>query len=305
MLLEINWPLTLAALTFSVGCAESPTDIRSVERDLRVPAARDPGAAAGAGTRTKEVLPEYAGTSVYHIVYLPMDWKPDKAYPIIVEYAGNGGYRNQFGDVSTGHVEDSKLGYGISAGNEFIWICLPYLNAAGTRNVTKWWGDAPDYDARPTVDYCKAAVRWICAKYGGDPGRVVLVGFSRGAIACNFIGLYDGEIAKIWRAFVAFSHYDGVVQRWSYPGCDRASALERLKRLGNRPQYICAETGSGAHSVGATQAYLQSTGIKGDFEFRHIGFRNHNDAWVLGPSKAREELRNWVRAVVGLKSDRD
>jgi len=44
---------------------------------------------------------------------------------VIVEYAGNGNYANKYGDVSSGEVEGSKLGYGISGGTGFIWICMP------------------------------------------------------------------------------------------------------------------------------------------------------------------------------------
>ena len=122
---------------------------------------------------------------------------PAEKLPVIIDFAGNGPYKNRFGDVSTGHPEGSKMGYGISGGIGFIWVCLPYLNNAGTANVSKWWGDPPKYDAGPTVAYCKKAVAWICEKYGGDPKSVILCGFSRGAIACNFIGLYHAEIDKI------------------------------------------------------------------------------------------------------------
>lgn len=293
----ISFIVTAAALVAVWTCTLSadPPDIRSVEPDLQIPAI---STQVAAGKRFKEFLPDYSETDVYHVVYLPTDWRPGAKFPVIVEYAGNGGYKNRFGDVSLGRPEDSKLGFGISAGRGFIWVCLPYLNNAATTNVIKWWGDPPQYDPQPTVDYCKQAVPWICAKYGGDPDRVVLAGFSRGAIACNFIGLHDDEIAKLWRGFVAYSHYDGVVERWGYPGCDRASAIERLKRLGARLQFICAEEGAGNHSIVATKAVLDSTGVDGNFTFRGTGFRNHNDAWILRPSRARSALRAWLQTVV-------
>jgi hypothetical protein len=46
---------------------------------------------------------------------------------------------------------------------------------------------------------------------------VFIAGFSRGAIACNFIGLRDDEIASLWCGFVVHSHYEGV-RDW--PGSD-------------------------------------------------------------------------------------
>ena len=75
---------------------------------------------------------------------------------------------------------------------------------------------------------------------GGDPERVLLVGFSRGAIGCNYLGLYDDEIAELWKAMIPYSHYDGV-RLWGYPKSDMASARTRLKRLRDTPQLICHE----------------------------------------------------------------
>lgn len=76
-----------------------------------------------------------------------------------MEYSGNGPYHDRNGDISTGLVEGSKLGYGLSGGVGYIWLCLPYLNSKGTENVRKWWGDAPNYDPIPTVEYCKRTVK--------------------------------------------------------------------------------------------------------------------------------------------------
>lgn len=268
--------------------AEFP-DIDTVAADLIVPELTEEKAAPG--KRLKQTLAEYRGTEVYHVLYLPTDWEPGASYPVLVEFAGNGPYRNRRGDVSTGFVEGSKMGFGISGGEGFIWLCLPYLDTEGAANVRQWWGNAPDYDVRPTLRYCRRAIDWICADFGGDRKKIVLCGFSRGAIACNFIGLHNDEIAKTWRAFVPYSHYDGVHTGWPYPGSDRASALERLRRLGDRPQFICGEGDDAAR----TRAYLRDTGVRGNFTIRATGFRNHDDAWLLRPSPVRAELRQWLK----------
>lgn len=273
------------------GCLAAIPDISTVPADLVLPKLASGNPAAG--KRVKQVHPDWKQTKVYHLLYLPKDWQPGKRYPVIVEYAGNGPYQNRFGDLSTGHPEGSKMGYGITAGRGFIWVCIPYLNSAGTRNVTQWWGDKPTHDPQQTLAYCKKVVPWICQHYGGDPKRVVLCGFSRGAIACNYLGLYDDEIARLWRAFIPYSHYDGV-HRWGYPRSDKASALKRLQRLGARPQFICHE-GAG---VSATRHYLKETGVAGNFTIRATGFRNHNDAWLLRPSPARKALRAWLETVL-------
>ena len=94
-----------------------------------------------------------------------------------------------------------------------------------------------------------------------------------------------------------YSHYDGV-RKWSFAKSDRAVAKLRLARLGERPQFVLHE-GNGAS---ATEKYLRESGIDiGKIKFRSTGFRNHNDAWILRPSKAREALRNWLREVVAEK----
>ena len=63
--------------------------------------------------------------------------------------------------------------------------------------VRQWWGDPPDHDPRPTLEYAKRTVAQVCQDFGGDTERVVLMGFSRGAIACGFLGLHDDEVALV------------------------------------------------------------------------------------------------------------
>lgn len=262
----------------SVFAAELP-DIRSVPADLEVPALSEGPPASGKRVRL--------GLSV---LYLPTDWKADTKWPVIVELAGNGGFSNAFGDVSTGLPEGSNLGYGLSAGRGFIWLCVPYLNAKGDQIAIKWWGDAPTYDPQPTLKNLRETVKSVCRDFSGDDSKIVLAGFSRGAIACGYLGLHDDETAKLWCGFFAYSHYDGV-KTWPYPNSDRESALVRLKRLGNRPQFICGEN----TNAQVTEEYLRPRLPNADLTFLSTGFRNHNDAWTLRPSPAREKAREWLK----------
>lgn len=252
-------------------------DICSVVPDLLVPALTDGPPAPGSRVKV--------GASLYHVLYLPTDWVSGKRYPVIVEYAGNGNYKNSYGDISTGAVEGSNLGYGLTAGRGHIWLCLPYVDPVKQQNQITWWGD-PD----ATAAYCRKTVTEVCRNFGGDPRRVLLAGFSRGAIACNFIGLHDDETATLWRGFFAYSHYDGV-QRWPYEGSDRMSAIARLRRLNGRPVFACHEG-----SIAATQEYLAKSGVKGKFTLRTLPFRNHNDAWALRDIPLRREARAWLKA---------
>ena len=68
-------------------------------------------------------------------------------------------------------------------------------------------------------------MRRVCEQYGGDRAAVILTGFSRGAIACNYLGLHNEEIAGLWRAFIPYSHYDGVI---TSTGHTRARIAPRL-----------------------------------------------------------------------------
>ncbi len=298
------WRLTawavISIVISSSSLAQELPDIRSIEPDLVVPALSTGEPLPG--LRVKSTLAAWQHTEVYHVLHLPHNWtKRSERLPVIVEWAGNGGYSNQFGDSCDGRPEGCKLGYGLSAGQDFIWLCLPYLNAASDQLALKWWGDAPTYDPEPTLNYCRAAVQAICTEYHGDPERVVLCGFSRGALACNYLGLHDEATAQLWCGFLTFSHYDGV-RNWPYPQSDRSSAIDRLKRLGSRPQFICSE----GRGVAAIQDYLRSeerskTVNLGQLTFADIGFRNHNDAWVLRPCQARIEARLWLANTVGIK----
>jgi len=239
------------------------------------------------GIRVWQVLPDYRGTAVYHTLYLPVEWEAGRRYPVIVEYAGNGPYRSAYGDLCTGRVEDCTLGYGIGGGSKFIWACLPYISADGQQNQAQWWGDVA-----ATVAYCKAAVTRICDDYGGDPGALFIAGFSRGAIACNYIGLHDEEIARLWRGFVAHSHYDGV-RTWGYAGDDRRSSARRLARLRGRAQWVSHEG-----SVEETKRYLENVRAWGTFTFWALPYRNHTDAWVLRDIPARRALRRWIETLL-------
>jgi hypothetical protein len=270
---------------------ELPLNLRSISVDLVVPqmTAGEPAA----GKRVKHQLPEYTGTELFHALYLPTNWERGKRYPVLFEYPGNGPYKNKLGDTNSGRLEDCNLGYGISAGKDFIWVCLPFVEPKSKSHALQWWGDA---DA--TVTYCKAAVNQVCDEFGGDPDRLVLCGFSRGAIACNYIGLRDDDIAKLWRCMIVHSHYDGVT-RWPYADSDQTSALKRLRRLNGRPQFVTHES-----SIDATRRFIISSGIKdleGTVEFQALPFPNHTDSWVLRDLLERAKVRDWLQGVLAAR----
>lgn len=292
-------PWRLLFVVLVAGLRADPTpDLSSIPADLEIPVLSSGPPAAGKRVRLT-LFPETPPV----ILHLPADWDHGKRHPLLVELAGNGNYRNAFGDVSTGRPEGSRLGYGLSGGKGCIWACVPFLNAAGDDVAITWWGDAPEFRPDSTVAFLKRAVPALCERFSGDPDRVILCGFSRGSIAANAIGLHDDEIARLWRGFVCFSHYDGVREGWPFAVSDRASARRRLARLGMRPQLICHESDPGRFNLDATRDYLTASGVPGDFTFLETGFRNHSDAWLLRPSPARDAARKWLARVLGKSTD--
>ncbi len=234
------------------------------------------------GKRVEHQLPDFKNTKIHHLLYLPTDYTKDKTYPVIIEYPGNGPFRNQLGDTCSGAIDTCKIGYGLTGGKGAIWVSMPFLSKEHTHHQRQWWGD-PD----ATASYCRATVKMVCENFGGDPKKLFIAGFSRGAIACNYIGLRDEKIASLWRGFICHSHYDGV-RNWGYGDSDRASAKQRLKRLGNRPQFISHES-----SVDETKSYLKKAHPIGNFTFLAMPSPNHTDAWVLRDNPQRQALRVW------------
>ncbi len=240
-----------------------------------------------AGRRVRQVAPEYAGTQVYHALYLPVDWQPDGQYSVLVEYTGN-----KFAPSgSTGEVKDANLGYGLTGGTGFIWVTMPYIAQGGQQNAVTWWGDR-----QATIDYCKANVPRICQQYGGDIDSVFICGFSRGAIGASYIGLADDEIASLWKGTFTHDHFDGQ-KAWPYPGSERSAALVRIARLNGRPVLVS----------GVGSEFLRQHLELANFSFLNVPVTEifsipegkvihpHTDLWMHRESNYRAQARQWLR----------
>lgn len=229
------------------------------------------------GYLVKVTAPEYQGSAVYHTLYLPTNWQPGRKFPVIVEYPGN-----SYSDICSGRVEDCKLGFYASGGQDFILLSLPLVNTRERINQLRWWGDVP-----ATVQYCKLAVQRICDDYGGDPSALFLTGFSRGAIACGYIGLRDRGIASLWRGMFPYAHFDG----GSFTP-DRAS--ERLARIKDRPVLIIyGENDPEGKANSLAGARLLET-LGGKPQLLEIPGMDHRDTWIATPSPQRTLIRQWL-----------
>ncbi|MFO0980019.1 MAG: hypothetical protein U0996_26715, partial [Planctomycetaceae bacterium] len=265
-------------------------DYRTVSADLTVPNAVDGPAVPG--RRCLVSIPD-SRWQIPYVLYLPDGWSPAQAWPVFVELPGNGGYRDALGDECTGLPQDCHMGYGLTEGKHWIWVCLPFLNGDGSKVSVQWWGDAPQHDPSETLRYWQAVLGDVTTRFAGKQDCVVLAGFSRGAIACNALGLHDDTTASLWTAFLPCSHYDGV-RSWPFSGSDRENAVKRLHRLNRRSQFICGE----GTQTDETRRYLGSTGVPLEsLTISPTGFRNHSDQWTLRPCEARTKARTWLETV--------
>ena len=248
-------------------------------RDLTVPPLSEGEPAAG--KRVRQSLPPWRGTGVYHSLYLPGDWQKGKSYPVIAEYAGNQGGIGGEGKY------DACLGYGQSGGKGFIWMCLPYINSKDKAYQLQWWGDV-----EATLDYARRAIRDVCERWGGDGSAVLLTGFSRGSIACGYLGLHDDRMADIWLAFMAHSHFDG----GPWPIGDKAAARRRLARLKGRSMFV---TNEGAEIFKPVREHL--AGCQGPITLLPLPHIKHENTWVLHDCPQRGALRAWLADVLQRK----
>ncbi len=269
--------------------------------DLALPPLSDQGPQPG--KRASVTTPEYAGTKVHHLITLPDDWTPDwkargKSWPVIAEYTGN--YFPTSG--STGEVEGAGLGFGVARGKA-IWAVLPYVAKDHQKNEITWWGDI---DA--TVGYAKTNIPRICAEFGGDPKKVVLCGFSRGAIGVSFLGLHDDDVAKLWCGLWAHDHFDGMLEwkghAWGSPLARyREEASVRLRRLAGRPLLVSqasAETKKFITSVAPSGVEYLTVDMGAHFGTfpNELAKHPHNDRWPLRDGIATSTARAWFEHVM-------
>jgi predicted esterase len=268
----------LLAAAAPMGAEPEPLmkDIDLVREAVRPPMTEgDPAP----GQFVKQVAEEYRGTGVHHALYLPTNWRPGGRWPVIVEYAPN-----KWAEL-TGKVEDCRLGFHQSGGRDFLWVVMPYVDPVKKENVVWWWGDE---DA--TARYGVANLRRICEQYGGDPNAVFFTGFSRGAIACSYLGLRDETMADIGLAFLPHSHIDG--GRFTVKG-----ARERLARTRGRATFVTygsQDDGKNESPKGA--AILRELGFP--VVEREIAGLAHTDRFLETDTPIRREMRAWIADVL-------
>ncbi|MDC0935721.1 hypothetical protein OAS39_05505 [Pirellulales bacterium] len=247
----------------------------------------------GPGKRVRVTNPEYAGSDVYHALYLPTDWQPGVKYPVIIEYAGN----PWSPDGSDGSPDETQLGYYQSAGQGFIWASMPMIDtlADPDKNALTWWGNHPAGVIGEDVaaDYTKVGLIDILENYGGDPASVFVTGFSRGAIAAGQVGLRD-QLADAWLGFLPHSHH------FQLSSLNAPQRYPLLDSIAGRASFITSgenglDGGYGSSIVGRDS--LTSLGFPN--EFREMPGEPHTVQWIEDTASAtslavRAEMRTWL-----------
>jgi hypothetical protein len=244
---------------------------------IEVPAVEDGPPAAG--RRVRYQLAKDKGTDIACLLHLPDDWRPDGSYPVIFEYPGNIYYVK--GCYSTGLPDQCGIGYGMTRGRGAIWVSMPFVDRTSGAIAENGWGDADD-----TASYCERVVDDVCTHFGGDRRNLILTGFSRGAIACGFIGLRNDRIARLWKGLHLCQHYDG--DGWN--GATLEDAVERARRFQGRAVF---------HTDNPEEAVRPVTDVMNvPTTFVRSGLGAHAIAMFLDNREPTQQLRRWFAELV-------
>lgn len=216
-----------------------------------------------AGKRVYQKLPGWENTLIEHVLTLPKEWKPGAKYPVIVEYTGNVFYDKWC--HSTGFTDQGNLAYGLSRGENFILLNLPFISTDARKEEPNGWGSI-----EKTEEYCLQALKFVCENFEADANQIFYTGFSRGELAMNYLALRDERIAPIWRGFIGADPAIPSAKKWlGGPGWKNCATGwdERGARLQNRlyisqhpdygPVHVDVEYLEDSPSTVAVRAWLQ------------------------------------------------
>lgn len=211
---------------------------------------------------------------IYCILNLPTDWKAGTKFPVIVEYPGNIFFSPAC--YSSGLPEQCVIGYGITRGQGAICVGMPFIDRTAGHIAETGWGNADD-----TADYVLRMVETVCNEFGGDRQNVVLTGFSRGALACGYIGLRNDRVAALWKGFHACQHYDG--DGWN--GATLPGALERAARFRGQGVF---QTDNSEEKFKPVMDAMNTPVV-----WAKSGLHFHSTAMFLDDRPSTRQLREW------------
>ncbi len=176
------------------------------------------------------------------------------------------------------------MGYGISSGTNAIWVSLPFVDRTAGTVAENGFGSNNGDD---TIEYVQDVIDDICNKWGGDSNNLFLSGFSRGAIACGYIGLANDEISKLLKGFIFCQHYDG--SRWNQS--NMAGAIERAPRfLGEAIFQV-----DNAKKKANYEQLMEHTDPSVEWTWVSSGLGYHSTAMFLDNRTMMVQQRQWFR----------
>jgi hypothetical protein len=170
----------------------------------------------------------------------------------------------------------------MTRGEGAICLGLPFIDRKTGSIAESGWGNADD-----TAEYAIRMVEEVCTKFHGDRPNVVLTGFSRGAIACGYIGLRNDRIAALWKGFHACQHYD----RDGWNGATMDGALQRARRFTGKAVFQTDNSEEKPQTV----MDAMHTGVI----FVRSGLGAHACAMFLDSRPSTQQLRQWFWDLVG------
>jgi hypothetical protein len=277
---RITKPISITMRSL-VACGQAPDWQRPPGR-IDVPAIEDGPPSPGKRVRYRLAGDETSG--IYCVLNLPEDWQPGKNYPVIVEYPGNIFFGPQC--FSSGLPDQCVIGYGMTKGRGAICLGLPFVNRATGTIAEDGWGNADD-----TAEHAMRMVSEVCDTFGGDRDNVVLTGFSRGAIACGYIGLRNARIATLWKGFHACQHYDGA--NWN--GSTMPDAIARASRFKGKAIF---HTDNSKEKFQPLMDVMNTT-----VTWANSGLGFHSTAMFLDDRASTQQLRQWFWQLAGNRGD--
>jgi predicted peptidase len=184
----------------------------------------------------------------------------------------------------------------------YIWVNLPILNATGNKMIDSYYPENPS----STVACWLAILEDLNKKFPIDNNKIILAGFSRGAVAISYIGNWNGTISGKWAGYFAYAHFDGCCQ--NIPGkCE-----ERINKMQSKKILIMVGKNDRA-LICSKLAYqkLKKKNVKVTYiEIPDVdtpGWQNssHNPYAVLEEAEWMEQARNWLDTVYFRQQKRD
>jgi len=232
-----------------------------------------------AGKRVRVYLKAYP--KAYYVLFLPYNFtnKGRKKWPVIIESPGN-----EYEGLQ-GLPDDIFLGFGLTRGLNYIWVSVPFIDEEG-QVLSMYWGKNP----LSTVQLWQEVLEDLSRRFTIDHKKMVLAGFSRGAVSTSYIGNYTDAIRTKWVAYFACAHFDGCCQTLL------GSAEERIARIQGRKVCICVGTNDSAKTC-SIHAYERLMRQGCPATYIEIPGVDHRPDWILGESESAEKAREWLEAV--------